>query len=138
MMVEFFKGRLWKVIIAVALFVTCHAWTGEAAEQNVDQKLEDYVGQLEVSVMTRQHKAEIFQNVEEFGSTVLGFHSKTAAEIVEEVLLSENTTWEAKLLEKLELSKYKKLSYLNNPEVEVHNFLLIVAKDEKTLKEKLS
>lgn len=139
MMGKFWEGRFWKVLIMVAVFCTCNAWSGEAAErQGVDQKLEDYVGQLEVSVITKQHKDFILKEVEEVGSVVLGFHSKPAAEIVAEVFNEEKPGLVFELLEKLELSKHAKLSYLNSPEVEVHKFALIVAKDEKSLSDLLS
>ena len=139
MMGKFLEGRFWKILIVVAVFCTCNAWSGEAAErQAVDQKLEDYVGQLEVSIITKQHKDFILKEVEEVGSVVLGFHSKPAAEIVTEVFNEEKPDLVFELLEKLELSKHAKLSYLNSPEVEVHKFALIVAKDEKSLSDLLS
>lgn len=139
MMGKFLEGRFWKILIVVAVFCTCNAWSGEAAErQAVDQKLEDYVGQLEVSIITKQHKDFILKEVEEVGSVVLGFHSKPAAEIVAEVFNEEKPDLVFELLEKLELSKHEKLGYLNSPEVEVHKFALIVAKDEKSLSDLLS
>lgn len=132
------KVRFLRVMIMVVAICVCNAWSGEAAErQNVDQKLEDYVGQLEVSIITKQHKDFIMKEIDEVGTVVLGFHSKPAAEIVSEVFTDEKKEVICKILEKVELSKYPKLSYLDSPEVEIQKFVLIMAQNNQVLRDLL-